>query len=406
MLNIDKIREDFPILRREVNGNKLIYLDNTATSQKPMQVIDAISEYYKNTNANIHRGVHTLSQEASEMYDSGRENIAEFIKCDPSELIFTRNATESLNLVAYAWGMNHLKRDDEIIITKMEHHSNMVPWHLIAKKTGAKIKAIDFGDDFSVSIESFQKLLNKKTKTVAIGHVSNVLGTINDVKKICRLAKENGSLTVVDGAQSAPHIPVNVEKMDCDFFAFSAHKMLGPTGIGGLFGKSEVLENLDPFFGGGGMIKDVWIADSTYTKPPEKFEAGTPDISGTVGFSAAIDYLRKVGMDNIEEYEIEMNKLVIDKISQLKNVNLYGPENPEKRGAIFSFDIKDMNPHDVAMLFDQEGIAVRSGQHCANALMRELGIGGTVRASPYFYNTKEEVKKFLEVLEDISLNTC
>jgi len=405
MFNAGKIKEDFPILEREINGKKIIYMDNTATSQKPIQVINAISDYYKNNNANIHRGVHTLSHEASEMYDRGRENIAGFIKCNPSELVFTRNATESLNLVAYAWGMNRLRKDDEIIITKMEHHSNMVPWHLIAKNTGAKIKAIDFGDDYSVSTESFNELLSKKTKIVAIGHVSNVLGTINDVKKICRLAKDNGSLSVVDGAQSAPHIQVDMRDIDCDFFAFSAHKMLGPTGIGGLFGKSEVLEDLDPFFGGGGMIKDVWIDESTYAKPPAKFEAGTPDISGTVGFSAAIDYLKNVGMDNIEKYEIETNRMVIDKISEIDNINLYGPENPEKRGSIFSFDIKGMNPHDIAMLFDQEGIAVRSGQHCANVLMRELGIGGTVRASPYFYNTKEEVEKFLEVLEDISSNS-
>ncbi|NOX71597.1 MAG: cysteine desulfurase [Candidatus Micrarchaeota archaeon] len=401
MFDAEKIREDFPVLEREVNGKDLVYLDNTATSQKPRQVMDAISEFYEKHNANIHRGVHALSQEASEMFDKGRENVADFIWCLPEELIFTRGTTESINLVAYSWALHNLKEGDEIIISKMEHHSNIIPWHLISKLTGANVKAVEMGNDFSMSMESLESLISSRTKIVAVTHFSNVLGTVTPAKDICKLARDYDAVSVIDGAQSAPHLPINVKGMGCDFFAFSAHKMLGPTGIGGLYGKVELLEEMPPFNGGGGMIADVSFDHSTYAKPPEKFEAGTPNIAGVAGFSAAVDYLKKVGMENVHEHEKVLNRIVIKRLNGMEKVKLYGPENVDKRGAVYSFNAEGMNPHDVAVLLDQEGIAVRSGHHCAQPLMKELGIEGTARASPYLYNTEEEVKTFLDILEEI-----
>lgn len=399
MLDADKLRKDFPVLERKVNGKGLVYFDNTATAQKPIQVIDAISDYYKNNNANIHRGVHTLSQEASDMYDNGRENLAGFVGCRPEEMIFTRNATESLNLVSYSWGLQNLNEGDEIIITSMEHHSNIIPWHFLQKSRGIKVRALKLKDGKGIDIDEINELVTPKTKMIAFTHFSNVLGTIIPAKKICALAKDNGILSSVDGAQSAPHMKIDVKDIGCDFFSFSAHKMIGPTGIGGLYVKEDILENMPPFNGGGGMIKDVFIDSSTYDKPPGRFEAGTPNIAGVVGFSAAVDYLNKVGMENIEEYEQEINDMVIKKMTELDDVIFYGSKDIKDRGAVFSFNIKGANPHDVAMLFDQQGIALRSGHHCAQPLMQELGTDGTVRSSPYLYNTKEEVELFLEVLE-------
>jgi len=402
MLNVEKIRKDFPILKRKVNGKKLIYFDNTATTQKPIQVINAVAEFYREHNANIHRGVHELSREATELYEEAHRKVTKFINAKSMEnIIFVRNATEAINLVAYSWGLENLTKDDEILLTVMEHHSNLVPWQFVAKKIGAKLKFVDINDDGTLKLEQLKTLINEKTKLVALTHVSNVLGTINPVETISKLAKEVNAVFLVDGAQSVPHMPVDVKKIDCDFLAFSGHKMLAPTGIGVLYGKKEILEEMSPFLYGGDMIHEVWLKNSTFAKLPWKFEAGTPNIAGAIGLSAAIDYLQRIGMENVRRHEMKLTKFALEEMNKIENIQIYGPQDVKIRGGVISFNIEGINHHDVAMLLDEFGIAVRSGHHCAQPLTRRLGVKGTVRASFYIYNTTEEVNFFVNALKKI-----
>jgi len=404
MFDVYKIREDFPILKRKIRGKPLIYFDNAATSQKPRQVIEKIKEVYENYYANIHRGIHTLSQEASELYENAHKDVARFINArDWREIIFTRNTTESINLIAYSYGLNNLKKDDKIVITIMEHHSNIVPWQFVSKKTGAKLEYV-FLENYRLNLDELEKKVDDKTKIVAVTHASNVLGTINPIKEIIEIAHKRGAIAVIDGAQSVPHIKIDVKKLDMDFLAFSAHKMLGPTGIGVLYGKEEILEKMEPFLYGGDMIKDVDMYDAIWNELPWKFEAGTSNIVDGIAFSEAIKYLERIGMENIESYEKILIRYFLDKYFEIKNekIKLIGPEEEKDRGAVFSFVFKDYHPHEVAKMLDLEGIAVRSGYHCAHPLMKYLGIfekGGTVRASLYLYNTKEEIDKFFEVIK-------
>ena len=404
MLDPYKIREDFPILKRKIRGKDLIYFDNAATTQKPKQVIEKIKEVYENFYANIHRGIHTLSQEASELYEEAHKIVADFINAKFEEIIFTRNTTESTNLVAYSYGLNNLKRGDEIILTAMEHHANIVPWQMVSRKTGAKLVYVNIKNDYTLDLDDFEKKINDKTKIVAITHVSNVLGTINPVEEITKIAHDYGSIVVLDAAQSAPHLPIDVKKLDVDFLAFSSHKMLGPTGVGVLYGKRELLESMEPFLLGGDMIKDVDFYDAVWNDLPWKFEAGTPNIVDGIAFAEAIKYLNNIGMENVEKYLKELTKYFLDRFLELDNYRLIGSEDVRQRSCIFSFIKEGYHPHEIAKLLDLEGIAVRSGYHCAHPLMKYLGLfekGGTVRASLYIYNTKEEIDRFIEVLRKI-----
>ena len=398
-MNIEEIRKDFPILKRKINGKQLIYFDNSATTQKPVQVINAIKNFYETYNANIHRGIHTLSQEASEMYEDAHKKVADFIGAnDMQEIIFVRNTTEAINLVMYSYAMENLEKGDEILTTIMEHHSNLVPWQYLEQKKGIKLKIADIKDDGTLDLDQFKQMINEKTKIIAITHISNVLGTINDIKKIRKMKKD--AILLVDGAQSVPHMPVNVKKMNCDFLTFSAHKMLGPTGIGVLYGKKELLEKMKPFLYGGDMISKVEQHKSTFAILPWKFEAGTSNIVGGVGLAAAIDYLNKIGMQNVRDHEKELVKYFLEKLED-RNTIIYGPKDPEIKGGCISFNIKGFNYHDIASLLDKSGIAIRSGHHCAQPLLKRLGTTGTCRASFYIYNTKEEIDKFFDILNKI-----
>ena len=394
------IKKDFPVLQRKINGKKIIYLDNAATSQKPLQVIEAISHFYKTCNANVGRSIHTLAEEATEKFEEAREKVARFIGATFSrEIIFTRNATEAINLVAYSFGQT-LKAGDEIISTVMEHHSNIVPWQFL-KTRGVKLKFIDIDENGNLDLQQFKKLLSKKTKLVCLTHVSNVLGTINPVEEICKLAHAAGSLVLVDGAQSAPHMPVNVKKLGCDFFVFSGHKMLGPTGIGVLWGRAEILEKLSPFLGGGDMIREVKLEETTFNELPWKFEAGTPNIEGAIALGAAIDYLEKIGMQKIREHEIEITKYALGKLSEISGVKISGPTHAAERGGVVSFNLKGAHPHDVAQILDESGIAIRSGHACCQPLMKRLGIAAVCRASFYIYNSKEDVDALVAGIEKV-----
>ena len=401
MMNANKIREDFPILKRKVYGKPLVYLDNAATTQKPRQVIQAITDYYENHNSNVHRAVHKLSQEATQAYDEAHEKVAKFIAAaGMDEIIFTKNTTESINIAANSLG-RQLKKGDEIILTQMEHHSNIVPWQQIAKKTGAKIRYAEISPNGELNMKQLQSLINGKTKVAAFTHVSNVLGTVNPAKEIISLAKEAGAITVLDGAQSAPHMPVNVKELGCDLMAFSGHKMLGPTGIGVLYGKKELLETMEPLLYGGDMISEVSYEDAKWNELPWKFEAGTPNMEGAVGLSAAIDYLQKIGMKNIHEHEKKLTRTAYEKLSEIEELKIYGP-TPDKRGGLVAFSINGVHNHDVSAMLDAQGIAVRGGHHCAMPLAKLLGITGTTRASFYLYNTTEEIKKLAGALATVS----
>lgn len=371
--------KDFPIFKRKVNGKRLVYLDSTATTQKPMQVIGAIKNFYENSNANVHRGIHRLSEEATEQYESSRNKIAGFINSKNNEVIFTRNATESINLVSNSL---EFKKDDEIITTYTEHHSNLVPW----QETGAKLRFLEIDKVGNLIIN--EKLFTKKTKLVAVTGCSNVIGTINDINKITKIAHENGAMVLVDGAQLVPHKKVDVKRLDIDFLAFSGHKMLGPTGIGVLYGKEKILERMKPFMKGGDMIKEVTRESATWNDLPYKFEAGTPNIAGAIGFGAAIDYLQNIGMETIENHEKEIIKYAMKRAEQ-ENLKVYGKVFP--KAGILSFNIKDIHPHDVATILDQQGIAIRSGHLCAQPLMHHLGINSACRASFYIYNNEKDV---------------
>jgi cysteine desulfurase/selenocysteine lyase len=403
MLDVEKIREDFPIFKRKVHRKPLIYFDNAATTQKPIQVINAIKEYYESYNANIHRAIHTLSEEATQKYEEAREKVRKFINArSDKEIIFVRNATEAINLVMYAWGLNNLKESDEIISTVMEHHSNIVPWQFLRDKVGLKLKFIDVNSQGFLKLDELENILSKNTKLITVTHASNVLGTINPIKEIGKIAHDNGSLILVDGAQSVPHMPIDVKKLDCDFLVFSGHKMLGPMGIGVLYCKEEILENIQPFLYGGDMIKYVTLEKSVWNDLPLKFEAGTSNVEGAIGLGAAIDYLNKIGMEDIRKHEIELTKYAIDKLSNLPNLDIYGPKKAEERGGVIAFNVKNVHSHDVAQILDEDGIAIRSGHHCAMPLHQKLGIESSARISFYLYNMKEEIDNFIEALGKIS----
>ena len=399
-LDVERIREDFPILRREVHGRPLVYFDNAATSQKPRQVIDALFEYYSSYNANIHRGIHTLAEEATAKYEETRQKTADFIGAPgPETIVFTRNTTEAINLVAYSWARKQLKPGDEIVLTVMEHHSNLVPWQLIAKETGAELRFIDIDDEGQFVWADVERLIGERTKLVAFTHMSNVLGTINPVRRIAGLAHARGALVLVDGAQSVPHMPVNVQELDCDFFAFSAHKMLGPTGVGVLYARFELLDSMEPFMGGGEMIKRVRLTESTWNDVPWKFEAGTPNIGDVCAFGATLDYLTGLGMENVRAHEIALTRAALQRLSAVPGVTVYGPESVEAKGGVVAFNIEDIHPHDVGTVLDRHGVAIRAGHHCAQPLMKRLDVVATARASFYVYNTEEELDTLIEGIE-------
>ena len=398
-LDVEKIRKDFPILKVKVHGKPLVYLDNAATSQKPKQVIAAVNDFYERYNANIHRSIHKLGEEATVAYEEAHKKVANFINADFEEVIFTKNTTESINLLAYSL-TNNLKAGDEIVISQMEHHSNFVPWQQLALKRKLKLKFIKINEEGLLDEESIKSTITKKTKIVSLTHVSNVLGTVNDVEEIGKIAHENNALFVVDGAQSVPHMPVDIKRLDCDFLAFSGHKMLGPTGIGVLYGKKELLEKMDPFLYGGEMIKEVKFENTRFNDLPWKFEAGTMNIAEAIGLGAAIDFLNKARMENIEQLDKELVKYAYEKLSEIKEVEIYGPD-AEKRSSLVSFNIKGVHAHDTSQILDSEGIAVRAGHHCAMPLHSVLGITASARASFYLYNTKEEVDKLIQGIHKV-----
>src|SRR5512146_2498224 len=392
MLNVSEIRKQFPIFQRETKpGIPLVYLDSTATSQKPLAVIEAMDQFYRRSNANIHRGVHTLAEEATAMYEEARVKIARFINAPSAhQIIYTRNTTESINLVAYSWGRANLKAGDLVILTEMEHHSNLVPWHILQAEKGIELEFIPVTEDGLLDLDAYRKLLGRGPKLVSFAHMSNVLGTINPAAEIIRLAHEAGAVTVVDGAQSVPHFKVDVQTLDADFLAFSAHKMCGPTGIGVLYGKTALLEAMPPFLCGGDMIKEVHLRSFRPNTLPSKFEAGTPAIAESVGFGAAVDYISTVGMDAVAAHEHEITEYALERLEEVPGVKLFGP-SAQNKGGVASFTLEGVHPHDVAQILDKDGIAVRAGHHCAQPLHEKFGIPATSRASFYLYNTKDEV---------------
>jgi cysteine desulfurase/selenocysteine lyase len=399
-LDVQRIREDFPILERKVYGKPLVYLDNAATSQKPRRVIDALVDYYENYNANIHRAVHCLGEEATAAYEEARAKVAKFINApSPECVIFTRNTTEAINLVAYTWGRANVREGDEILLTQMEHHSNLIPWQRLAAEKGATVRYIEMTEQQTLALDGLENLFEARTRIMAMPHVSNSMGTINPVEKIASEARQNGTAFLVDGAQGAPHLPVDVQAIDCDFYAFSSHKMLGPTGIGVLYARKELLEEMEPFLGGGEMIRRVDFEGATWNDLPWKFEAGTPNIADAIGFGAAIDYLNDVGMENVRQHEIEITEYALNRLGEFDDITLYGPPDPRDRGGVVSFNFGDLHPHDVGTVLDRHGVAIRAGHHCTQPLMRTLGISGTARASFYVYNTLEEVDVLVEALE-------
>ncbi|QKY69819.1 cysteine desulfurase [Lentibacillus sp. CBA3610] len=395
-MDVGAIREQFPILHQEVNGHPLVYLDSSATSQKPRQVIEAVDAFYKENNSNVHRGVHTLGSRATDQYEGAREKVRKFLNAkSTAEVIFTRGTTTSINTVAYSYARANLNAGDEIVITPMEHHSNLIPWQQAAKATGATLKYVSLQNDGTVSLRDVRETVTENTKIVAMSHVSNVLGTINPIKEITEIAHQNGAVMVVDGAQGAPHMKVDVQELDCDFYAFSGHKMCAPTGIGVLYGKQELLEDMEPVEFGGEMIDFVDLYDSTWKELPWKFEGGTPIIAGAVGLGAAIDFLNEVGLDNIAEHEQKLADYTMEKMRTIDGISIYGPE---KRAALVTFNLDDVHPHDAATVLDAEGIAVRAGHHCAQPLMKWLDVSATARASFYLYNTEEDADRLVDGL--------
>lgn len=401
MIDVEKIRADFPYLDSEKVGKEVIYLDTGATSQKPAYVIDAVDEYYRYSNANPHRGAHFLSWKATEAYEETREVVKDFIGArKASEIVFTRSTTEALNLLAYSYGLNNLKKDDEILITILDHHANLVPWQMVAKKTGAKLVYAYLNDDYGLDYDDLKSKINEKTKIVSVTGASNVTGELIDSKLITKWAHEVGAISIVDGAQLIPHVKTDVKDIDCDFLTFSGHKMFSPMGIGVLYGKYELLDKLEPFNYGGDMIEYVYEQESTFQEPPIKFEAGTPNVGGVLGLKAAIEYVEKIGMDEIFAYEHELTSYAYDLIKDIPNIKIFYPTNG-KAGSIISFTFTDIHPHDIATILDSKGIAVRSGHHCAMPLHGYLGISATARASFSIYNTKEEAEIFAKELKNV-----
>ncbi|WP_079507081.1 cysteine desulfurase [Mesobacillus jeotgali] len=395
-MNAREIRELFPILKQEVNGSPLVYLDSAATSQKPVQVIEALDKYYREYNSNVHRGVHTLGTRATDGYEGAREKVRKFINAKSiEEIIFTRGTTTAINTVAASYGRDNLNEGDEIVISYMEHHSNIIPWQQVAKQTGATLKYIDLQEDGTISLDTVRETVTENTKIVSIMQVSNVLGVMNPIKEIAEIAHQNGAIMVVDGAQSAPHMKIDVQDLNCDFLAFSGHKMCGPTGIGVLYGKKALLEKMEPIEFGGEMIDFVGLYESTWKELPWKFEGGTPIIAGAIGLGAAIDFLNEIGLDNIEKHEHALAAYAMDKMSQIEGMTIYGPKEAGKRAGLVTFNIDDVHPHDVATVLDAEGIAVRAGHHCAQPLMKWLKASATARASFYLYNTEEDIDKLV-----------
>jgi cysteine desulfurase/selenocysteine lyase len=399
MIDVERIRGDFPILKRKIHGKPLVYLDNAATTQKPRQVIDSLVNYYENFNANVHRGVHSLSMEATDMFEQARVKVSDFVNAEtPETLIWTRNASESLNIVAHSWARTHIEEGDEILLTPMEHHSNLVPWQELARIKGANIRFIPMTEDGLLNLEHIESLINEKTRLVSVVHMSNALGTINPVKELGQMAHSVDAKFLVDGAQSVPHMPTDVQDMDCDFLAFSGHKMMGPTGIGGLYVKMDTLETMEPFMTGGEMVLEVTYEKASWADLPMKFEAGTPNIADAVALGAAVDYLENLGMDNVHQYEQELTSYALEKFSEVEalGIDLYGPRDTNNRGGILSFTTAEVHPHDLGTILDRMGIAIRTGHHCAMPLIRSLGVAATARASFYIYNTIEEIDALIE----------
>jgi cysteine desulfurase/selenocysteine lyase len=396
-LDIEAVRRDFPVLTRRIHDHPLVYLDSAASSQKPSSVIDTVSYYYSTAYANIHRGVYTLSEEATTAYETAHAKVSRFINADFEEVVFTKNTTESLNLVAYAWGLHNLRAGDEVVLTQVEHHSNIVPWQQIARRTGATVRYIRVDSQGKLDMDHAASLIGPRTKIVSVTHVSNVLGTVNPVREFAQMAHAHGAVICVDGAQSIPHMTIDVRSLDCDFFAFSGHKMLGPTGIGGLYGKRELLQSMEPFLYGGDMISEVTFEGATWNDLPWKFEAGTSPIVQGIGLGAAVDYLQRLGMDAVHAHEQALVSYALDQMRQVHDLEIYGPE-ANQRGGVISFNLQGVHPHDMASILDQHGVAIRGGHHCAMPLMRVLGVNGTCRASFYVYNTVDEVDALIEAV--------
>ncbi|HAA9074238.1 TPA_asm: cysteine desulfurase [Listeria monocytogenes] len=400
MIDIKKIRADFPILDQEINEKPLAYLDNAATSQKPKQVIEALTHYYEFDNANVHRGVHTLAARATDAYESARGKVAKFIHArEVAEIIFTRGTTSAINLVVDSYAEANIEAGDEIVISYLEHHSNLIPWQQLAKRKGAVLKYIELEEDGTISVEQAKKTIGEKTKIVALAHVSNVLGTITPIKEIAAIAHQFGAVILVDGAQAVPHMEVDVVDLDADFYAFSGHKMMAPTGIGALYGKRELLDAMEPTEFGGEMIDFVELYDSTWKELPWKFEAGTPIIGGAIALGAAIDYLAEVGLENIQAHEQALASYAIEEMSKIEGITIYGPKDASKRCGLVTFNLEGAHPHDIATILDEDGVAIRAGHHCAQPLMKWLDVSSTARASFYIYNTKEEIDALIDGLK-------
>ena len=397
-----EVRRDFPLLQRSVDGKPLVYLDSAATSQKPWVVLEALQRYYEGYNANVHRGLYRIAERATLAYEEARAKVAAFIGAPPEELIFTRGTTEAINLVAYSYGDAYVRPGDEILVTEMEHHSNLVPWQLLAQRRGARLRFVRVRpEDGTLDLDSLDRCLTERTRVVAVTHQSNVVGTINPVRDIAERAHAVGAVVLVDGAQSVPHMPVRVQDLGCDFLAFSGHKMCGPTGIGALWGRRELLEAMPPFHGGGEMIERVELEKSTYKDPPHRFEAGTPNIADAIALGVAVDYLQAVGMEAVRAHEKALVRYALAQLAEVKGLRLYGPRDPELRGGAVAFSLEGVHPHDVAQVLDGEGVCVRAGHHCAQPLHRALGVAATARASVYLYNTPEDIDALVRGLERV-----
>ncbi len=401
-LDVQRIREDFPILEREFDGTQVVYLDNAATTQTPNQVIDAIADYYRTTNANVHRGIHHLSQEASMAYEEAHDNVARFVGAsgEREEMVFTKNTTEAENLVAYAWGLNELEEGDEVVLTEMEHHASLVTWQQIAERVGAEVRYVRVTENGTLDMDHARELIGKDTRMVSVVHVSNALGTINPVEELADMAHENDSLIFVDGAQAVPNRPVDVEAIDADFYAFSGHKMAGPTGIGCLYGKKAILEEMEPFLYGGEMIRKVTFEDATWNDLPWKFEAGTPVIAQGIALDRAIEYLEEIGMERIRSHEEWLTEYALERFEEFDDIELYGPHDPAERGGLVGFNLEDVHAHDLASIMNDHAVAIRAGDHCTQPLHDKLGTAASARASFYLYNTREEIDRLVDAIDD------
>lgn len=403
MLDYKKIRDDFPILKELMNGKPLVFLDSAASSQKPQRVIEAFADYYRCRNANIHRGAYRLSYEATDLYEGTRRKMAKFIGApEPESIIFTRNTTESINLIAYSYAMNNLREGDEIVVSELEHHSNLVPWMMAAKKTGAVLRHIPLTDDYRYDYSRLHEVLSDRTRIVSVAHMSNAVGTIHDLKRLGEAARSVNAIFAVDGAQGACHLPVDVQAIDCDFYSLSAHKMLGPTGVGVLYGRKKLLEQMEPFLGGGDMILTVSKDDFKPAPLPNKFEAGTPNIAGVVAFAVALEYLKQVGLENIHEHEMALTSYALEEMKKVPGIRLFGTEHMQERGGVVSFLIDGVHPHDIGSILDEEGIAIRAGHHCCEPFMKREGLPGTARASFYLYNGPEDVDALVLGLKKVA----